>query len=193
VAVGYNHRPGSCTIHCGGEGGGVENGTWAPIYWSAGPKASKWSGASGPQNVFFRNTMLKAFTPDSSQVAYVPYYKDDGSLSSTAWQFGWDRKTSQGSTYQHLADNDGSSLLLDWQSHEQDQFMNDPNVGVNGGIKDEQLSLFLKDISNNTAAAASSPASKGGSKGSAMVSYAPFSSGAYITSLLVVFIFSLMW
>jgi hypothetical protein len=91
--------------------------------------------------------------------------------------------------------------------------MNDPNVGVNGGIKDGQLSLFLKDISNNTAAAASSPASKGGSKGSAMVSYAPFSSGGYITrsvpswrftsaciatdsfhhSLLVVFIFSLMW
>jgi len=165
VAVSYDHRPGSCTENCGGEGGGEETGTWAPIYWSTGAKASKWSGATGPQNVFFRNTMLKAFAANSKEAAYSPYYVDDGSLSSTAWLFGWDRKSNDGSTYQGLADNDGSTLLQDWQDHEQDSFMASPNVGVNGNIKDSQPSLFFKDITNNTAAA-SSPASKGGSGGS---------------------------
>ncbi|CAE6443714.1 unnamed protein product [Rhizoctonia solani] len=48
VSVPYSHRSGSCSS-CGGEGGDQEPGTWYPIWWGAGEKASKWSGASGPR------------------------------------------------------------------------------------------------------------------------------------------------
>ncbi|KAJ7117093.1 hypothetical protein C8R44DRAFT_708379 [Mycena epipterygia] len=151
VSVPYSHRAGSCLDHCGGEGGSsdLDDGTWAPIYWSTGSKASKWSGATGPQNVFYRNYMLKAFTPGSEQDEYQPYFARDGSSSSSVWQFGWDRNTPFGSRYQHLS-NDGSALLVDWQGHEQDPFMTSPNVGVNGQLTDQYTSLFLRDVSNGT-------------------------------------------
>ncbi|KAJ7290615.1 hypothetical protein C8J57DRAFT_1493324 [Mycena rebaudengoi] len=151
VSVPYSHRAGSCLDHCGGEGGisDIDDGTWAPIYWSTGSKASKWSGATGPQNVFYRNYMLKAFTAGSDQVEYQPYFARDGSLSTFVWQFGWDRNTPLGSRYQHLS-NDGSNLLFDWQGHEQDTFMTSPNVGVNGQLTDQYTSLFLRDVSNGT-------------------------------------------
>ncbi|TFK31443.1 hypothetical protein BDQ12DRAFT_694133 [Crucibulum laeve] len=150
VSVPYSHRAGSCLSNCGGEGGSQEGGTWAPVYWSTGNKASKWSGASGPQNVFYRNYMIKAFTPGSSQTDYTPYFSRDGSLSSKIWQFGWDRLTSLGTRYQHLSNNGGSTLLADWQGHEQDSFMSDPNVGVNGQFTDSHTSLFLRDVTNAT-------------------------------------------
>jgi hypothetical protein len=54
-----------------------------------------------------------------------------------------------GSRYQHLANND-SALLFDWQGHEQDSFMDDPNLGVNGDVTDPYTSLFLRDVSNGT-------------------------------------------
>ncbi|KAJ7204910.1 hypothetical protein C8J57DRAFT_1485235 [Mycena rebaudengoi] len=167
VSVPYAHRSGNCLDHCGGEGGisDLDNGTWAPIYWfakfiflpveshvegrSTGSKASKWSGATGPQNVFYRNYMLKAFTPGSAQDEYQPYFARDGSLSNIVWQFGWDRHTPLGTRYQHLS-NDGSNLLFDWQGHEQDRFMTSPNVGVNGQLKDDYTSLFLRDVTNGT-------------------------------------------
>ncbi|KAJ6498540.1 hypothetical protein C8R47DRAFT_1112041 [Mycena vitilis] len=151
VSVPYSHRSGSCKAHCGGEGGSqdLDNGTWAPIYWSTGSKASKWSGATGPQNVFYRNYMLKAFAAGSDQVEYQPYFARDGSLSTHVWQFGWDRNSPSGSRYQHLS-NDGSNLLVDWQGHEQDTFMDDPNVGVNGDVTSEYTSLFFRDVSNGT-------------------------------------------
>ncbi|KAJ7222777.1 hypothetical protein C8J57DRAFT_1593153 [Mycena rebaudengoi] len=154
VSVPYAHRSGNCLDHCGGEGGisDLDNGTWAPIYWSTGSKASKWSGATGPQNVFYRNYMLKASILHASacpQDEYQPYFARDGSLSNIVWQFGWDRHTPLGTRYQHLS-NDGSNLLFDWQGHEQDRFMTSPNVGVNGQLKDDYTSLFLRDVTNGT-------------------------------------------
>ena len=47
VRIAYDHRSGSCETNCGGEGGTEDEGTWGPIYWSAGDKASKWAGATG--------------------------------------------------------------------------------------------------------------------------------------------------
>ncbi|MFE1996076.1 hypothetical protein [Streptomyces parvulus] len=60
VKTPYDHRSGSCTANCGGEGGEVDEGTWYPIWWAAGPKAIKWSGSSGPQNVFYNNSLTQA-------------------------------------------------------------------------------------------------------------------------------------
>lgn len=37
VSIPYEHRAGSCTSNCGGEGGSTESGTWFPIYWYALP------------------------------------------------------------------------------------------------------------------------------------------------------------
>ncbi|KZV95915.1 hypothetical protein EXIGLDRAFT_706480 [Exidia glandulosa HHB12029] len=91
IVVPYEHRAGSCSSNCGGEGGASESGTWAPIYWSTGAKASKWSGATGPQNVFHRNYMLKSFVPGGGVVDYLPYFTRDASKSKNTviWQFGW--------------------------------------------------------------------------------------------------------
>ncbi|EJD37321.1 hypothetical protein AURDEDRAFT_173595 [Auricularia subglabra TFB-10046 SS5] len=149
ITVPYSHRPGSCRSNCGGEGGSSEDGTWAPIYWSTGNKASKWSGASGPQNVFYRNYMLKKFAPNTGQVDYLPYFDRGGSLSDTIWQFGWDRGSAKGSRYEHLS-VDGSTPLPDWATHERDHFHEDPAVGVNGRSHDRYTSLFLGDLSNAT-------------------------------------------
>ncbi|KAJ6551177.1 hypothetical protein B0H19DRAFT_1263865 [Mycena capillaripes] len=129
VSVPYSHRAGSCLNHCGGEGGSKENGTWAPIYWSVHNRI--------------------AFTPGSDQVEYQPYFARDGSLSTYVWQFGWDRNSPSGSRYQHLS-NDGSDLLVDWENHEQDAFMAEPNVGVNGELTSQYTSLFFRDVSNAT-------------------------------------------
>lgn len=54
-----------------------------------------------------------------------------------------------GSRYQHLS-NDSSTLLVDWEGHEQDLFMADPSVGVNEYLTDEYTSLFLRDVTNGT-------------------------------------------
>ena len=60
VRVADGHRPGNWNANCGGEGGADEaRVSWYPVWWGAGPKAVKWSGATGPQNVYFNNTMSK--------------------------------------------------------------------------------------------------------------------------------------
>jgi hypothetical protein len=122
VAVPWNHSSGSCTVNCGSEGGGTDTGTWYPIWWGAGPKAGKWSGATGPQNVFLNNTMSKQLT---SGGAYTSYYSE----TNRVYQFGWDRTTAQGSTYQHLLEN--GAWLQDWASKETVAFNAAPNSGVN--------------------------------------------------------------
>lgn len=56
--VSFAHRSGNCTAHCGDKGGDApDDSSWFPICWSTGQKAVKWSGSSGPRNVFFDNTM----------------------------------------------------------------------------------------------------------------------------------------
>jgi hypothetical protein len=122
VAVPWNHSSGSCTINCGSEGGGTDTGTWYPIWWGTGPKAGKWSGATGPQNVFLNNTLTKQLT---SGGAYTSYYSE----ANRVYQFGWDRATGQGSTYQHLLID--SAWLQDWAGNETVNFSANPNAGVN--------------------------------------------------------------
>lgn len=86
VRIPWEHRSASCTTNCGGEGGEMGDGTWYPIRWAVGAKAAKWSGSSGPQNVFFNNTLIKRETLDGSYEPCGPY----GTQSRTAFEFGSD-------------------------------------------------------------------------------------------------------
>ncbi|KAJ7192765.1 hypothetical protein C8J57DRAFT_1265095, partial [Mycena rebaudengoi] len=85
---------------------------------STGSKASKWSGATGPQNVFYRLSRPAQLKMNISRtsLAMDPCPISCGNL-------------------------DG---------HEQDRFMTSPNVGVNGQLKDDYTSLFLRDVTNGT-------------------------------------------
>ncbi|KAG9085277.1 hypothetical protein FS749_004567 [Ceratobasidium sp. UAMH 11750] len=145
VSVPYSHRSGSCSS-CGGESGDQEPGTWFPIWWGAGEKASKWSGASGPQNVFYRNYMIKQEVDGGEYIEYRPYFARDGSLSSAVWQLGWDNQSPTGSWYSHLS-LENHVPITDWQSHEKVDFSVTPAYGANSFLNDPHTSLFLKDVS----------------------------------------------
>lgn len=137
VRVPYEHRPGNCSANCGDEGGGGGGGgasdddgtAWYPIWWGAGPKAVKWSGATGPRNVFFRNTMARQ---EAAGGGYVPYYD----APSTVFVFGWD-----GDGYRHLAD-EGGAPVDDWAGHETDDFA---GHGLTE-LTDTGPSLFLEQV-----------------------------------------------
>ncbi|KAH7108513.1 hypothetical protein BKA62DRAFT_824692 [Auriculariales sp. MPI-PUGE-AT-0066] len=154
IVVPYDHRSRSCTANCGGEGTGLENGTWFPIYWSAGAKASKWSGATGPQNVFFRNTMKKAKTATGAIEDFTPYYSSDGSTASKVFEFGW-----SATGYKHLS-LDGTALITDWMGNEQATFA----AGLVTATQSTS-SIFLTDPTktrNETAACRTSSKSRRG-------------------------------
>ncbi|TVT51469.1 hypothetical protein FNH05_14830 [Amycolatopsis rhizosphaerae] len=130
VRVPYEHRPGNCTTNCGDEGGsGPDDSAWFPIWWGAGAKAVKWSGATGPQNVFFGNTMSKQLVPGGPGVAFYP---DPHRI----YQFGWD-----GAAYRPLSEN--GTPIRDWAGHEQDDFTH--GDGVDASRTDPADSLFLKN------------------------------------------------
>lgn len=130
VAVPYEHKPGSCTQNCGGEGGDAEDSAWFPIWWGAGKKAVKWSGATGPRNVVYANTMSKQTTAGGP---YTPYYDN----ASTVYQFGWD-----GHAYHHLS-VDGAPIA-DWAGHEQADFTG--GDGVDTSVTAPGPSLFLTTL-----------------------------------------------
>jgi hypothetical protein len=136
VRVPYEHRPGNCETNCGGEGGeGGEGGdsadesAWFPIWWGAGRKAVKWSGASGPQNVFFNNTLAHQVSQGGE---YAPYLAAPGVVQ----QFGWD-----GSGYAHL-ERDGEPIT-DWAGNEEHDFS---GAGVDTSLSDPGPSLFLTTV-----------------------------------------------
>ncbi|MFI9469988.1 endonuclease/exonuclease/phosphatase family protein [Streptomyces sp. NPDC052492] len=117
VKVPYEHRSANCQTNCGGEGGEIDEGTWYPLWWAAGPKAVKWSGSSGPQNVFYNNTLIKQTTPGGPFEPYTPY----GAQSGTAFQFG--STTGAPEKFEPLS-HDGQSIpdwtgreTLDYQGH----------------------------------------------------------------------------
>ncbi|QRV76228.1 chitinase [Ceratobasidium sp. AG-Ba] len=145
VSVPYSHRSGSCSS-CGGESGDQEPGTWFPIWWAAGEKASKWSGASGPQNVFYRNYMIKQEIDGGEYQEYRPYFAKDGSLSSRVWQLGWDSQSTTGIRYSHLS-LENRVPITDWQGHEKVDYSSSPAYGANSFLEDPHTSLFLKDVS----------------------------------------------
>ncbi len=129
VRVPFEHRPGNCRTNCGDEGGGgPDDSSWYPIWWGAGPKAVKWSGATGPQNVFFNNAMSKQLTQNGE---YTGFYPD----RHRVYQFGWD-----GSAYRHLS-NDGGPIA-DWAGQERVDFTG--GDGVDASRSDPAQSLFLK-------------------------------------------------
>jgi hypothetical protein len=130
VRVPFEHKPGNCRTNCGGEGGaGPDDSAWYPIWWGAGAKAVKWSGATGPQNVFFNNTMTKQLVQNGP---YTEFYPD----RQRVYQFGWN-----GSAYRHLTA--GNSPITDWAGHEQDDFTG--GNGVDASRTDAADSLFLKN------------------------------------------------
>ncbi|GHH27619.1 cellulose binding domain-containing protein [Lentzea cavernae] len=129
VRVPYAHRSANCRANCGEEGGGgPDNSNWFPIWWGAGKKAVKWSGASGPRNVFFNNTMTKQTATGGP---FTDFYAD----RSRIYQFGWN-----GSAYQHL--DIGGTPITDWATNEQRDFTG--GHGVDATKTDPAASLFLR-------------------------------------------------
>ncbi|RZQ64628.1 hypothetical protein [Amycolatopsis suaedae] len=130
VRVPHDHRPGNCRANCGDEGGGApDDSNWFPIWWGAGKKAVKWSGASGPRNVFFNNAMTKQLTRNGP---YTDYYPD----RNRVYQFGWN-----GTTFAHL--DVGGTPISDWAHNEQRDYTG--GHGVDATKTDSAPSLFLKN------------------------------------------------
>lgn len=133
VSVPYDHRSASCAANCGGEGGEIDEGTWFPIWWAAGPKAVKWSGSSGPQNVFYNNSLIKQTTPGGAFTHYTPY----GFTPGTAYQFG--SNIFDPSRFQPLGQ--GGQPIPDWTSRETLDYTNANGVATRSF--GDQPSLFL--------------------------------------------------
>lgn len=132
VSVPYAHRSGSCWTNCGGEGGeDFDQSQWYPIWWAAGKKAVKWSGATGPNNVFFNNYMLKQFDNDTTEYRTYDRYMEEGRI----YQFGVD----DSGNYRHL--DQGGTPIADWSGQEDADFTG--GHGVVNSRTDEASSLFL--------------------------------------------------
>lgn len=162
----YYHR--DCNPNCPLDGSA---GTWYPIWWAAGEHAGGWAGASGPQNIFFRNIMKKQLQPNGPYVTYEPY----GTNNNTIYQFGWSRDTSTGTKWEHLALN--AIPLVTWTHQETKNYLAAPNTGVNGNCTYAGTSLFPGGESIMCGGAASSVAL------SSVASSAPVSSSAASSSL----------
>ncbi|MEV0849275.1 GDSL-type esterase/lipase family protein [Streptomyces sp. NPDC049954] len=135
VHVPYNHSSGECDSNCGGEGGGTaDEGTWWPLYWTAGSKGIGWSGSTGPQNVLFHNTLTKQTTAEGPYTPYWPYAD-----TSRIYQFG--SAAGDASAFQHLKTVSGP--VQDWAGNEGNDYT-DAN-GVNASRTDPAPSLFLRD------------------------------------------------
>jgi len=144
VQVAFDHRSGSCTANCGEEGGGgPDTSTWYPIWWGAGKKAVKWSGATGPRNVFYRNTMSKQAT---SGGPYSAYYSDPNRV----FQFGW-----TGSAYKHLSI--AGTPIADWASNETRDYAG--GQGVDASMTFAGPSIFLKSLGTASPAPTTAPPS----------------------------------
>ncbi|MEV4517093.1 cellulose-binding domain-containing protein [Dactylosporangium sp. NPDC049525] len=142
VTVPFEHRSANCTTNCGEEGGGgVDASTWFPIWWAAGKKAVKWSGSSGPRNVFFHNTMRKQVTAGA---ALTPFYAD----AQRVYQFGWN-----GSGWQHL--DAGGVPIADWAGNEQRDYTG--GHGVDASRTDAAASLFLRSLTTTPTSPSASP------------------------------------
>lgn len=130
ATVPYEHRSGSCYSNCGDEGGnGPDNSNWFPIWWAAGKKAVKWSGSSGPNNVFFNNALKKQL---SYGAAYTDYYADHNRL----YRFGWGA-----SGWTHLAG--GGAPIADWAHNE---LLDYTGNGVDSSATSTNDSLFLLNL-----------------------------------------------
>lgn len=135
AAVPFEHASKNCRSNCGEEGGDApDDSTWYSIWWAAGPKALKWSGSSGPQNVFYNNQLSKQRTQGGP---YSDYYADRHRL----YQFG--SAAGDPANFQHLAVS--GATIPDWASRETLDYSKAPNAGVNASRTDSTGSLFLKN------------------------------------------------
>ncbi|MET9346022.1 glycoside hydrolase [Streptomyces termitum] len=140
VQVSAQHAPGNCRANCGGEGGGTETGTWYPIWWAAGPKAAKWSGSSGPQNVFHDNVLTKQLEEGGPYRYYTPYSNVfGGTAPQPVFQFGSDPDLP--GRFRHLAL--GGSPIPDWNGRETADFTG--AGGVNATQTGPVGSVFLDE------------------------------------------------
>jgi len=152
----WNHSSGNCLSNCGGEGGDpIDQGTWYPIWWGSGAHASKWSGATGPQNVFYNNVMRKQLAAGAPFDDYEPYYRSDGSKSRIIFQLGWDRATTNGSAWEHLKKN--GLPIASWGGNETVDFSLSPDAGVNANRTHTADSLFLINTGAATPTATPTP------------------------------------
>ncbi len=142
VLIPYGHAHTNCQTGCDHITTIGQGETWYPIYWSTGAKAGKWSGSSGPRNIFFNNVMKKQTTPGGPYEDYEPYYRSDGASRNLVFQFGWDRESERGSHWVHLAKN--GDILADWAGNETVDYSRDPHAGVNANVRYEGESLFLR-------------------------------------------------
>ncbi|WP_281886292.1 DNRLRE domain-containing protein [Paenibacillus sp. YYML68] len=133
-----------------GEGGTESDGTWYPIWWGAGPHASKWSGATGEQNVLFNNTMSKQETKGGAYVTYSPY-----TSATTIYQLGWD-----GANWKHL-ENPAGTLISTWGGNEKVNYSLSPNAGAYHCLSFTGTSL----LGNGTATNSCGGSSGGGTPG----------------------------
>jgi chitodextrinase len=124
-----------------GEGGldTADGSTWYPLWYGAGPHASKWSGATGEQNVVFNNTLNKQETKGGSYVAYTPY-----NSKTTIYQIGWD-----GSSWTHLQKPTGT-FIPSWGGNEKVNFSASPNKGVYACLTFSGASLLGSGTATNS-------------------------------------------
>ncbi|MDR6549904.1 DNRLRE domain-containing protein [Paenibacillus qinlingensis] len=123
-----------------GEGGqDMLEGTWYPIWYGAGPHASKWSGGTGEQNVFFNNTMSKQLTKGGAYVPFAPYNN-----ANTIYQIGWD-----GTQWTHLQKPTGT-FISTWGQNETVDFSQAPNKGVYACLSFTGSSLLGSGTATNS-------------------------------------------
>jgi hypothetical protein len=96
-----------------------EGSTWQPIWIGSGDHASKWSGPTGPYNVFIDNMLSKA-TTESNPIARWNLFDQPG----IAYAFNWD-----GEKYQHINVNGAAASTWN-QQIAQDVYALMPSSGV---------------------------------------------------------------
>lgn len=97
---------------------------WFPLWWGAAPHASRWSSATGAQNVVFNNVLTKQITPGGAYDPYVPYER-----RNTLYVFGTDSSGFVGEGWTHLTQN--GIIIPQWGNRELVDFSLLPNTGVN--------------------------------------------------------------
>lgn len=133
VRVPFAHS--DCSPNCS-----VGDETWYPIWYAPGEHAGRWSGSSGPRNVFFNNILQKQLSDNGSFIDFPPY----GSDSTRIFQFGWDSLTPEGSDWRHLSEN--GVIIPFWTGRELlDYTQND--AGINANCTSESNSLLSATIS----------------------------------------------
>jgi hypothetical protein len=135
VNVPYAHR--DCNPNCAP---GSE--TWYPIWYAPGEHAGRWSGSSGPRNVFYRNTLTKQLTQGGPFVDFGPY----GTQPDRLFQFAWDTLTAQGTQWRHLQEN-GANIPF-WTGRETLDYTQN-NRGINANCTATAASLVGATITCN--------------------------------------------